>query len=60
MNKQLNLFETNEENQKDDKLNKVIDLVTSKFGENSILKANSLYDYSTIKKRNNTLGGHSK
>ena len=58
--KQLNLFETNEENQKDDKLNKVIDLVTSKFGENSILKANSLYDYSTIKKRNNTLGGHSK
>lgn len=58
--KQLNLFETNEENQKDDELNKVIDLVASKFGENSILKANSLYDYSTIKKRNNTLGGHSK
>ena len=58
--KQLNLFETNEENEKDDEMTKVMDEIANKFGENAILKASSLYDYSTIKKRNNTLGGHSK
>lgn len=58
--KQLNLFESNEEINKNDNMNKVIDEITNKFGDNAILKASSLYEYSTIKKRNNTLGGHSK
>lgn len=58
--KQLNLFETEEENTKDDNITKVMDEIANKFGENALLKASSLYEYSTIKKRNNTLGGHSK
>ncbi len=58
--KQLNLFETEEENNKDDNITKVMDEIANKFGENALLKASSLYEYSTIKKRNNTLGGHSK
>ncbi len=58
--KQLNLFEIEEENNKDANLTKVIDEIALKFGENALLKASSLYEYSTIKKRNNTLGGHSK
>jgi len=43
-----------------EKVNEVIDEITNKFGSNSLLKATSLMNYSTIKKRNNTLGGHSK
>lgn len=58
--KQLNLFEIEEENKKDDNITKVMDEIANKFGENALLKASSLYEYSTIKKRNNTLGGHSK
>ena len=58
--KQLNLFETEEETNKDDNITKVMDEIANKFGENALLKASSLYEYSTIKKRNNTLGGHSK
>ena len=58
--KQLNLFEIEEEIKKDDNITKVMDEIANKFGENALLKASSLYEYSTIKKRNNTLGGHSK
>ncbi len=57
---QLNLFEENETIVKEDKMNTVIDSITKKFGDNSLLKASSLIEYSTIKKRNNTLGGHNK
>ena len=33
--------------------NNVIDLISEKFGDNTILKASSLMEYSTIRKRNN-------
>lgn len=57
---QLNLFESNSEIEKQDELYNVIDNISEKFGDNTILKASSLLEYSTIKKRNNTLGGHNK
>lgn len=57
---QLNLFDSNESEEEMEKVNEVIDEITNKFGSNSLLKATSLMNYSTIKKRNNTLGGHSK
>ncbi len=57
---QLNLFENSLEEENNEKITLTIDNITNKFGNNSILKASSLIEYSTIKKRNNTLGGHSK
>ena len=35
-----------------------IDLITNKFGKNSILRASSLLNDSTIKERNKKIGGH--
>ncbi len=57
---QLNLFEENEKVVLENKMNSIVDSIKNKFGSNSILKASSLMEYSTIKKRNNTLGGHNK
>lgn len=57
---QLNIFEQEEYTNNSIKITQTIDKITEKFGDNSILKASSLIDYSTIKKRNNTLGGHNK
>ena len=57
---QLNLFEDNKTLEEQNELNNVIDLISEKFGDNTILKASSLMEYSTIRKRNNTLGGHNK
>jgi len=57
---QLNLFENNKERESNTKIIDTIDEITKKFGDNSLLKASSLMDYSTIRKRNNTLGGHNK
>lgn len=58
--RQLNLFEDVEKIEKIEKLNKEIDNITTKYGDNSILKASSLFNYSTIKKRNKMTGGHNK
>ena len=55
---QLNLFDTNEESY--DETMKTIDEITKRFGDNAILKASSLLDYSTIKMRNKKMGGHNK
>lgn len=55
---QLNLFEENENIINETKITTAIDEINKKYGKNSLLKASSLMDYSTIKKRNNTLGGH--
>jgi len=55
---QLNLFEENKNIEEEHKIITTIDEITKKFGKNSLLKASSLMNYSTIKKRNNTLGGH--
>lgn len=56
--KQLNLFDS--DIRSDDNIVKVMDSIQDKFGSNSILKASSLCKDSTIKKRNNKLGGHER
>lgn len=55
---QLNLFETLEEINKNTNINNAIDNITSKYGNNSILHATSLLNTSTIKSRNEKIGGH--
>ena len=55
---QLNLFETLEEINKNTNINNAIDNITSKYGNNSILHATSLLKTSTIKSRNEKIGGH--
>ena len=55
---QLNLFNPIENIVKDNSINKTIDEITEKFGNNSLLKATSLLEQSTIKSRNTKIGGH--
>lgn len=57
---QLNLFESLESIEQTENINNIIDEVKDRFGKNSILKASSLLDDSTIKERNNKIGGHNK
>ena len=56
---QLSLFDTEENMEKENKKNKAIDEITNKFGKNSLLKASSLLEDSTIMDRNKKIGGHS-
>lgn len=55
---QLNLFE--EVNETINEISMVVDEINKKFGDNAILKASSLLNYSTIKMRNKKMGGHNK
>ena len=55
---QLNLFE--EVNETINEIPIVVDEIKKKFGDNAILKASSLLNYSTIKMRNKKMGGHNK
>ncbi len=55
---QLNLFENYENTKKDDEINLAIDKIKQKYGKNSVLKASSLLEDSTIKERNKKIGGH--
>lgn len=55
---QLNLFE--EVNETTNEIPIVVDEINKKFGDNAILKASSLLNYSTIKMRNKKMGGHNK
>lgn len=55
---QLNLFE--EVNETINEIPIVVDEINKKFGDNVILKASSLLNYSTIKMRNKKMGGHNK
>ena len=55
---QLNLFENYETIKKDDEINLAIDKIKEKYGKNSVLKASSLLEDSTIKERNKKVGGH--
>ena len=55
---QLNLFENLESIEKDSNINNTIDELQKRFGNNSVLKATSLLKNSTIKERNNKIGGH--
>ena len=57
---QLNLFNDIKEVKNNDNLYKVIDEIQNKFGDNSLLKASSLLENSTIKIRNTKVGGHNK
>ncbi len=56
--KQLNLFENIEKQEKDEALAKTLDEVHNRYGKNSLLKATSLLASSTIKERNQKIGGH--
>lgn len=55
---QLNLFENIKEIKNTENMNNTIDEIKNKFGKNSLLKASSLLENSTIKERNNKIGGH--
>lgn len=55
---QLNLFEQFEEQQKQEVMMQTLDEVHHKFGKNSVLKASSLLSHSTIRERNQKIGGH--
>lgn len=58
-NIQLNIFENIIEKENNDKRNFVIDNIVEKFGKNSLLRASSLLEDSTIRDRNKKIGGHS-
>ncbi len=55
---QLNLFENIKEVNDRNNLNNTIDKINDKYGNNSILRATSLLSNSTIKSRNEKIGGH--
>lgn len=55
---QLNLFEKIEDKIKTKNINDTIDNINERYGSNSLLKATSLLDNSTIRDRNNKIGGH--
>ena len=57
---QLNLFENDEEQIDRLNLQKAVDKLHSKYGNNSVLRASSLLEESTIKERNEYIGGHRK
>ena len=57
---QLNMFEDDKEQIKRRNLQKTMDKLQTKFGKNSVLRASSLLEESTIKERNNLIGGHRK
>ena len=55
---QLNIFEDSEEQKERRDLQKALDLLHSKYGKNSVLRASSLLEESTVKERNEYIGGH--
>lgn len=55
---QLNLFDSLDEINENDKKEDVVDKITEKFGKNSLLRASSLLPDSTIHERNKKIGGH--
>lgn len=55
---QLNIFETLDEELINRNKDIIIDNINNKYGANTLLKASSLLDYSTIKVRNQKKGGH--
>ena len=57
---QLNMFEDDKEQIKRRNLQKTMDKLQNKFGKNSVLRASSLLEESTIKERNSFIGGHRK
>ncbi len=58
-NVQLSLFESYDLVIEENKKEMAIDDITNKFGKNSLLRASSLLSDSTIRERNQKIGGHS-
>ena len=57
---QLDLFEDESKQHKRHNLQKAVDKLHSKYGNNSVLRASALLEESTIKERNEYIGGHKK
>ena len=57
---QLNLFEDDKKQLDRHNLQKAVDKLHKKYGNNSVLRASSLLEESTIKERNEYIGGHHK
>ena len=57
---QLNLFEDDKKQVNRHNLEKAVDKLHKKYGNNSVLRASSLLEESTIKERNEYIGGHRK
>ena len=57
---QLNIFEDDEAQFEKHNLQKALDLLHSKYGKNSVLRASALLEESTVKERNEFIGGHRK
>ena len=57
---QLSIFEDDEKQVARRNLQKAVDQLHSKFGNNSVLRASSLLEESTIRERNEFIGGHRK
>ncbi|NLA32973.1 MAG: damage repair protein [Mollicutes bacterium] len=55
---QLNIFEENSELEKIESTHQAVDEIRAKYGKNSLIKASHLLDDSTIKERNEKVGGH--
>lgn len=56
---QLDIFSSFEKIKNNEDVLKAIDEIKMKFGKNALLKASSLLEDSTIKERNQKIGGHS-
>ena len=57
---QLSIFEDDEKQVARRNLQRAVDQLHSKFGNNSVLRASSLLEESTIRERNEFIGGHRK
>ena len=57
---QLDLFEDEGKQHKRHNLQKAVDKLHSKYGNNSVLRASALLEESTIRERNEFIGGHRK
>lgn len=55
---QLSLFEDEKKQADRHNLQKALDILHAKYGKNSVLRASSLLEESTVKERNEFIGGH--
>ena len=57
---QLNLFEDEKKQVDRHNLQKALDVLHAKYGKNSVLRASSLLEESTVRERNEFIGGHKR
>ena len=55
---QPNLFEDLDHTYKENQVGLIMDEIKTRFGKNSINRASSEFEASTVKKRNQLIGGH--